>query len=309
MRARPACSWSATWTSARRLPSGCRTRRGAFVDTLMVTNATAVRGIGNRPGRWDFLSGPLFPYGKRIMSLPIWAHARGKTYNTRHDAGGRPAPWAARPRAASAGTSRTRRRSSTSAARCSRARRRRPSAPRSTRSPAPRKFNSEKGKFDPTTPTYYPPRSDLTTFTSLDGQRSADVRGDQRSRRGGGGDPGLRLRSTTGPGRSPVHAAARRLHPDGRGEQGVRLERLEHAPRLRRQPPAGLWHRGQLRTAVGRLSGPDSHRRHDRTTGRRGRPRRSPATATGRARRASSTRRDATISTSSPGSGEGRLLA
>ena len=55
---------------------------GAFVDTLMVTNATAVRGIGNRPGRSDFLSGPLFPYGKRIMALPIWAHARGKTYST-----------------------------------------------------------------------------------------------------------------------------------------------------------------------------------------------------------------------------------
>ena len=34
------------------------------------------------PGRWDFLSGPLFPYGKRVMSLPIWAHARGKTYAT-----------------------------------------------------------------------------------------------------------------------------------------------------------------------------------------------------------------------------------
>src|SRR5579884_2667398 len=28
--------------------------------TLMVTNAVARRGIGNRPGRWDFLSGPLF---------------------------------------------------------------------------------------------------------------------------------------------------------------------------------------------------------------------------------------------------------
>src|SRR3954468_7410636 len=55
---------------------------GKFVDTLMVTNATSVRGIGNRPGRSDFLSGPLFPYGKRIMSLPIWAHARGKTYST-----------------------------------------------------------------------------------------------------------------------------------------------------------------------------------------------------------------------------------
>jgi len=44
--------------------------RTTFVDTLMVTNMTAARGIGNRPGIWNFLSGPLFPYGKRRMALP-----------------------------------------------------------------------------------------------------------------------------------------------------------------------------------------------------------------------------------------------
>ena len=38
-----------------------------------------------------------------------------------------------------------------------------------------------KGKFDPTTLSYYPPRSDLTSFTSRRRQRSADLRGDQRS--------------------------------------------------------------------------------------------------------------------------------
>ncbi len=53
-----------------------------FVDTLMVTNAVAVHGIGNRPGTWDMLSGPRFPYGRRPMALPIWAHARGKLYPT-----------------------------------------------------------------------------------------------------------------------------------------------------------------------------------------------------------------------------------
>ena len=42
-----------------------------FVDTLMVTNAVAVHGIGNRPGTWDMLSGPRFPYGRRLMALPI----------------------------------------------------------------------------------------------------------------------------------------------------------------------------------------------------------------------------------------------
>jgi hypothetical protein len=53
-----------------------------LVDTLMVTNLTAARGIGNRPGIWNFRSGPKFPYGKRWMSLPLWAYARGKLYDT-----------------------------------------------------------------------------------------------------------------------------------------------------------------------------------------------------------------------------------
>ncbi len=51
-----------------------------FVDTLMVTNAVAIHGIGNRPGTWNLLSGPRFPYGRRQMALPIWAHARGELY-------------------------------------------------------------------------------------------------------------------------------------------------------------------------------------------------------------------------------------
>src|SRR5690348_2964697 len=32
-----------------------------FVDTLMVTDAVAVHGLGNRPGAWDLPSGPRFP--------------------------------------------------------------------------------------------------------------------------------------------------------------------------------------------------------------------------------------------------------
>ncbi len=54
--------------------------RARFVDTLMVTNATALYGIGNRPGLSNLRSGPKFPYGRRPMALPVWAHARGKTY-------------------------------------------------------------------------------------------------------------------------------------------------------------------------------------------------------------------------------------
>jgi hypothetical protein len=144
---------------------------GKFVDTLLVTNATARRGIGNRPGRWDFLSGPLFPYGKRVMALPIWAHARGKTYPTLtmleaicavggpgypgesclgwHEGYSSQELYYCRPlqvmeAQAAIGTT-------VDAVTC------------------PTKFNSEKGKFDPTTPSYYPPRSDLTSFGSNDG--------------------------------------------------------------------------------------------------------------------------------------------
>ncbi|HEY5088392.1 MAG TPA: fibronectin type III domain-containing protein [Polyangia bacterium] len=136
-----------------------------FVDTLMVTNLTAVRGIGNRPGRWDFLSAPLFPYGKRQMALPIWAHARGVLYDTLvmlepicavggagfpgesclgwHEPYSSPEPYFCRPLMAGE--------IDVDAITCASA------------------FHSEKGKFDPTTKSYYPPRGDLTTFTATDG--------------------------------------------------------------------------------------------------------------------------------------------
>jgi hypothetical protein len=137
---------------------------GKFIDTLMVTNATARRGIGNRPGRWDFLSGPLFPYGKRAMSLPIWAHARGKTYATVmmeeaicavggpgypgesclgwHEPYSSDELYYCRPLMAMEVQADL----AVDAITC------------------PSVFHSEKGKFDPTTVSYYPPRSDLTSF-------------------------------------------------------------------------------------------------------------------------------------------------
>jgi hypothetical protein len=53
---------------------------GIFIDTLMVTSAVALHGIANRPGSSDLPSGPRFPYGRRPMALPVWAHARGHLY-------------------------------------------------------------------------------------------------------------------------------------------------------------------------------------------------------------------------------------
>ncbi|MCK6549900.1 hypothetical protein L6R52_28950 [Myxococcota bacterium] len=49
---------------------------GDFVDTLMVTKLVGTFGLGNRPGRADFGGGFLWPYGRREMALPVWAHRR-----------------------------------------------------------------------------------------------------------------------------------------------------------------------------------------------------------------------------------------
>lgn len=54
--------------------------QGTFVETLMVTRTTGTFGLGNRPGRPDFGGGYLWPYGRREMVLPVWAHRRGATY-------------------------------------------------------------------------------------------------------------------------------------------------------------------------------------------------------------------------------------
>ncbi|WAS97189.1 CFI-box-CTERM domain-containing protein [Nannocystis punicea] len=55
-------------------------RDGKHAADVLVTQATGKYGIGNRPGRWDFLSSWRAPYGPRPSVLPIWAHRTGKTY-------------------------------------------------------------------------------------------------------------------------------------------------------------------------------------------------------------------------------------
>jgi hypothetical protein len=57
---------------------------GTFVDTVFITQKTGTFGIGNRPGRFDFNSGPKvaenWPYGRRVNVFPVWAHRHGKTW-------------------------------------------------------------------------------------------------------------------------------------------------------------------------------------------------------------------------------------
>ena len=54
---------------------------GQYVDTVFITAQTGTYGLGNRPGRFDFNSGPKWPYGRRIMVFPVWAHKHGMTFD------------------------------------------------------------------------------------------------------------------------------------------------------------------------------------------------------------------------------------
>ena len=125
-----------------------------FVDTAMVTNAVALYGIGNRPGRWDFRSGPLFPYGRRPMALPVWAHRRGVQYRAlvmgdgsdddigNHAPVSSPEPHFCRPMMVS---------EIVDAVTC-----------------ASGMFRDAKGVFDDTMPkSFYPPRGDLLNWDDL----------------------------------------------------------------------------------------------------------------------------------------------
>ena len=64
------------------------TPAGDYVETsvdgapLYITQQTGTFGIGNRPGRFDFNSGPLWPYGRRETVFPIWAHRRAAKFGT-----------------------------------------------------------------------------------------------------------------------------------------------------------------------------------------------------------------------------------
>jgi len=129
------------------------TSDGRFVDTLFVTNAVGLYGIGNRPGRSDLRSGPRFPYGRRPMALPVWAHRRGKIYPAvvakdgredtlvNHETVSSPEPHFCRPMMPS---------EVVDAVTC-----------------ASGRFRSDKGILDPAGATsFYPPRGDLLDWAS-----------------------------------------------------------------------------------------------------------------------------------------------
>lgn len=133
---------------------------GNFVQDVFVTQSTGTLGIGNRPGRWDFLSSWRFPYGARPQVLPVWAHARGKTYPSLrwhdsdesdqnslgwHESTSSSEPFYCRPLTSSEHDT-----ISTDTMTC----------------PSPATFRSDKGRFDTPAVSMYPPRSDLIEFDS-----------------------------------------------------------------------------------------------------------------------------------------------
>ena len=50
------------------------TPAGEYVQTIYITQQTGRYGLGNRPGRFDFNSGPRWPYGRRVTVFPVWAN-------------------------------------------------------------------------------------------------------------------------------------------------------------------------------------------------------------------------------------------
>jgi hypothetical protein len=56
------------------------TAAGQYIGTLYVTQQIGTYGLGNRPGRFDFNTGPLWPYGRRITTFPVWAHRHGLSF-------------------------------------------------------------------------------------------------------------------------------------------------------------------------------------------------------------------------------------
>ncbi len=146
---------------------------GEFVEDVFITQATGKLGIGNRSGRWDFLSSWRAPYGARPSVLPVWSSRRGKTYpkvvfydddasdqNSLgwHENSSSPETYYCRPL-----TPEEHDTISVDTMTC----------------PSPQAFQTDKGRFAPGQTSRYPPRNDLIEFEenhdSADAKDFADI--------------------------------------------------------------------------------------------------------------------------------------
>jgi hypothetical protein len=134
--------------------------KGHFIDTAFITRSTGALGLGNRPGNSMLKSAYRWPYGRRDMVLPVWAHARGKTYPFIVMGGSSGVD----PHDDTIGYHEAY--SSTENFYCP------PSNATLDAVSCASQFTGSKGIFDPARTSHYPPRADLKTFGSFD---SADA--------------------------------------------------------------------------------------------------------------------------------------
>ena len=53
---------------------------GRYVDTLWITQSVGAYGLGNRPGVMGMRGGPNWPYGPRLDVFPVWSHRHGRSF-------------------------------------------------------------------------------------------------------------------------------------------------------------------------------------------------------------------------------------
>lgn len=127
---------------------------GNFVATVYVTDGVGRRGLGNRPGRFDFNSGPKWPYGRRQTVFPVWAHRHGESY-----------PLVVFQNVDDDNLSHPFSQSSQEAFYC---RPLRPDEPAWDAASCASAIFTDKGKFDTTRSSLYPPREDIAQVEGID---------------------------------------------------------------------------------------------------------------------------------------------
>ena len=55
---------------------------GNYQGTVFLTQLTGIYGIGNRPGMMEFNSAWAWPYGRRTTTFPVWAERHGEEFPT-----------------------------------------------------------------------------------------------------------------------------------------------------------------------------------------------------------------------------------
>jgi len=135
-------------------------RNGVYVDTVFITQETGTYGLGNRPGRFDLNSGPLWPYGRRTTMFPVWSHKHGLEF-----------PELVFQSGEDTNVSHQAQESSREPYYCRPMQRIEPAWDALTCA-SPNFVGTDKGQLDPTRRSKYPPRQDITRVVDVD---STDV--------------------------------------------------------------------------------------------------------------------------------------